>query len=161
MLEINPGLIVWTIITFLVVLVILRVLAWKPLLGALHAREEKIRSSLHQAEEAQRRSEELLEQNRRQLAQAEEQAQRIMKEGREMGEKLKAEIIEKADTASRHMLDQAKGEIVREKEAALKELRVEVGDLAIRAAEKILDANLDTPKQRALVDSAIKQLQKD
>jgi len=161
MLEINPGLIVWTIITFLAVLVILRALAWKPLLGALSAREEKIRGSLLHAEEVQRKSEELLEQNRRQLAQAEEQAQRIMKEGREMGEKLKAEILEKANTASRHVLDEAKEEILREKEAALKELRVEVGDLAIRAAGKILDANLDTPKQRELVDAAIKQLERE
>lgn len=160
MLEINPGLFIWTIITFIVVLVILRVFAWKPLLGALAAREEQIRASLQHADDAQRKSEELLEQNRRQLAQAEEQAQRMMKEGREMTEKLKAEILEKANATSRHMVEQAKDEIAREKEAAVKELRAEVGDLAIRVAEKVLDANLDTAKQRELVGTIIRQLQK-
>jgi len=160
MLEINPGLFIWTIITFIVVLVILRVFAWKPLLGALAAREEQIRASLQHADDAQRKSEELLEQNRRQLAQAEEQAQRMMKEGREMTEKLKAEILEKANATSRYMVEQAKDEIAREKEAAVKELRAEVGDLAIRVAEKVLDANLDTAKQRELVGTVIRQLQK-
>ena len=54
MLEINPGLMIWTIMTFVVVLTILRFTAWKPLVGALTAREDKIRTSLNQAEEAQR-----------------------------------------------------------------------------------------------------------
>ncbi len=160
MLEINPGLILWTILTFLIVLVILRAVAWKPLLGVLSAREEKIRASLLQAEEAQSKAQQLLEDNRRQLAQAEEQAQRIMKEGREMGEKLKTEIVERAHLTSRQMVEQAKDEIVREKESALNELRAEVADLAIGVAGKILDANLDTPKQRQLVDTAIRQIRK-
>jgi F-type H+-transporting ATPase subunit b len=160
MLEINPGLIVWTIITFLIVLAILRVVAWKPLLRALNQREEKIRASLEQTEQARQKAQELLEQNKQQLALAGEQAQRIMKEGREMGEKLKNEIVERANTTSRQMIIQAKDEIQREKDAALKELRAEVADLAIGAAGKIIDANLDTPKQRKLVDSIINQIQK-
>ena len=61
MLEINPGLIIWTIITFVIVLVILRATAWKPLLGALTAREEKIRSSLKDAQDAQQQARALLE----------------------------------------------------------------------------------------------------
>jgi F-type H+-transporting ATPase subunit b len=160
MLEINPGLIVWTIVTFVIVLVILRAVAWKPLLGALSAREEKIRTSLQQTEEAQQKAQQLLEQNKQQLALAEEHAQRIMKEGREMGEKLKGEIVERANATSRHMIMQAKNEIRQEKDAALKELRAEVADLAIGAAGKIIDANLDTPKHRKLVDSIINQIQK-
>lgn len=160
MFEINPGLILWTILTFVIVVLILRAMAWKPLLGALHAREEKIRSSLQHAEEAQREAERLLEANRRQLAAAEEQSQRIIREGRTLGERLKVEIMEKANTSSRQMIEQAKEEIMREKEAALVQLRGEVADLAIRAAGKILDANLDTAKQHQLVDAAIKDLSK-
>jgi F-type H+-transporting ATPase subunit b len=160
MLDINPGLIIWTIITFVIVLAILRVMAWKPLLAALTAREDKIRSSLQQAEDAQQQAAQLLEEHKRQLARAEESAQRIIKDGREMGEKLKAEIVEKANASSRHMIEQAKEEIFREKEAALTQLRTEVADLAIMAAGKILDANLDTPKQRQLVDAAIKGINK-
>ncbi len=160
MLEINPGLILWTIITFIIVVLILRAAAWKPLLAALTAREEQIRSSLQHADQAQQEAQRLLEENRRQLAAAEEQSQRIIREGRTLGERLKTEIMEKANASSRHMIDQAKEEIKREKEAALVQLRGEVADLAIMAAGKILDANLDTTKQRQLVDAAIKDLNK-
>ncbi|MCZ6775523.1 MAG: F0F1 ATP synthase subunit B [Ignavibacteria bacterium] len=160
MLEINPGLILWTIVTFIILLVVLRAVAWKPLLGALTAREEKIRTSLQRTEQAQQEAEKLLEENKHQLAQAEEQSQRAIKEGRETGERLKAEIIEKANASSRDMIEQAKEEIRREKDAALIELRGEVADLAIMAAEKVLDANLDAPKQRELVETAIREINK-
>ena len=76
-----------------------------------------------------------------------------------MGERLKSEILEKAQ-ASRQMVDQAKEEIRREKEAALVQLRSEVSDLAIAAAGKILDANLDNAQQRRFVDQAIQELSK-
>ena len=161
MLDINPGLILWTILTFLVLLVVLKKLAWKPLLHALTAREEKIRVSLQQAEEAQKAAKELLEENRKQLAKSGEESQRIIREGRELGEKLKAEIVERANSASRQMVAQAKEEIGREREAALLQLRGEVADIAIMAAGKILDANLDSPKQRALVDGVLQNLAKE
>jgi len=161
MLEINPGLIVWTIITFVILLVILRAKAWKPLVQALTEREENIRTALQGAEDAQAEAQRLLDENKRQLAKAEEQSQRVIKEGREMGEKLKSEIVDKANTSARTMIEQAKDEIRREKEAALTQLRTEVADLAIGVAGKILDQNLVTPKQRQLVDSAIKDLQKN
>ena len=160
MFEINPGLIVWTIITFLILLVVLRAVAWRPLVGALTTREEKIRTALLQAEEAQRRAEQLLEENKRQMSEAEGQAQHIIKEGRLMGERIKTEIVDRANQSSRQMIAQATEEINREKESALKELRTEMADLVITATGKILDANLDTPKQRALVDTVIKQIAK-
>lgn len=158
MLDLNPGLIIWTIITFLAAAFILRRYAWKPLLAALAAREEKIRSQLEQAEHAQAEAERLLEEHRRQLASAEEQSQRILREGRTLAEQMKADILEKANAGARTMIEQAKGEIRREKESALQDLRAEVADLAITAAGKILDANLDTPKQRKLVDAVIRDI---
>jgi F-type H+-transporting ATPase subunit b len=160
MLEINPGLILWTILTFVIVVVILRAAAWKPLLAALNAREESIRTALRQADEARAQAQALLEENQKQRAQAEEQAHRLIKEGREMGERLKSEIVEKANSSSRHMVDQAKEEIHREKEAAIVQLREEVTDLVIVAAGKLLDANLDNAKQRSLVDAAILDIAK-
>jgi len=158
MLEINPGLIVWTIITFVIVMVILRLTAWKPLLAALAAREESIRSSLQQAEDARAQAQKLLEENRRQLALAEEQSQRLIREGRDMGERLKSELLEKANSSARTLIDQAKEEIQREKETALTKLRAEVSDLAIAIAGKVLDENLDVPKQRSLADAAMRDI---
>jgi F-type H+-transporting ATPase subunit b len=160
MLDINPGLILWTILTFVIVVVILRATAWKPLLAALSAREESIRSTLRQADEARAQAQALLEENQKQRALADEQAQRLIREGRDMGERLKSEIVEKANASSRHMVDQAKEEIRREKEAAIVQLREEMADLAIAAAGKLLDANLDNAKQRTLVDAAIRDITK-
>ena len=158
MLTINPGLILWTILTFVIVLVILRAAAWKPLLAALAAREESIRSSLKEAADARAEAARLLEENRAQLARAEEESQRIIREGRDMGERLKAELLERANASSARMIEQAKEEISREKDAALVRLREEAGELVIAAAGKILDANLDTPKQRQLADAAIREI---
>jgi F-type H+-transporting ATPase subunit b len=160
MLDINPGLILWTIITFVILLVILRALAWKPLLGALTTREEKIRTTLEETDHARQEARRLLEENRRQLAEAEAQAQRVIRESRELGEKLKAEILEKAQAGSRNLVEQAREEIRREKDAALEQLRSEVADLAVMAAGKIIDANLDPARHKALVDAAIRELPK-
>jgi F-type H+-transporting ATPase subunit b len=160
MLELNPGLIFWTIITFVVLAFALRKAAWKPLLTALVSREEKIRTALQEAQASQQEARRLLDENRHQLAQAEQQSQSIIKQGREMGERLKNEILEKAHQASRQMIDQAKEEIRREKEAALMQLRTEVADLAVGAAGKIIDAHLDANRHRALVDDVINEMKR-
>lgn len=161
MLSINPGLIIWTIITFVILLVVLRKFAWKPLLDALHRREDHVRSSLERAEHAKQEAERLLEENKRRLARAEEESHRILNENRALGEKLKSEIVEKANQQSRRMIEQAKQEIERDKDAALAQLRGEVANLAISAAEKILDETLDAQKHRKLIDGYLRDLPKN
>ncbi|HZY10507.1 MAG TPA: F0F1 ATP synthase subunit B [Bacteroidota bacterium] len=153
--------IIWTIITFVILLVVLRKFAWKPLLDALHRREDHVRSSLERAEHAKQEAERLLEENKRRLARAEEESHRILNENRALGEKLKSEIVEKANQQSRRMIDQAKQEIERDKDAALAQLRGEVANLAISAAEKILDETLDAQKHRKLIDGYLRDLPKN
>lgn len=161
MLDINPGLIVWTIVTFGLLLMVLRMFAWKPLLEALSKREEHVRSSLERAEFAKQEAERILEENRKQLAKVESESSRILSEGRALGEKLKNEMIDQANQQSRRLIEQAKQEIERDKDAALSQLRGEVANLAIRAAEKILDETLDEAKQRKIVDAYLKDLPKN
>ena len=161
MLEVNPGLIVWTIVTFVLLVIVLRVYAWKPLLGALQQREEHVRSSLERAEQARAEAERILEDNRKQLANAGAEARGILAEGRSLGEKLKNELLEQANRQSRKMIDQAKQEIDREKDAALEKLRSEVASLAIGAAEKILDETLDETRHRKIVDGYLRDLPKN
>lgn len=161
MLEINPGLAIWTIVTFVLLVIVLRSFAWKPLLEALNKREEHVRSSLERAEHAKQEAERILNENRIQLAKAESEAQRILTEGRALGEKLKNEIVDQANQQSRRMIDQAKHEIERDKDAALSELRSEVASLAIKAAEKILDETLDENRHRRIVDAYLKDLPKN
>ena len=161
MLEPNPGLIFWTAITFFILLLLLRQFAWKPLLNALHSREEKISKSIERAERAKEEAERLLEENKKNLQRADEQAQQVIKEGRAAAERVKNEILEKANASSRRMIEQAKDEIQREKEAALKELRREVADLAIQAASKVLGEELDERHHRKVVEGFLHGLPKN
>lgn len=161
MLDINPGLIIWTIVTFIVLLFVLKKLAWKPLLEALTAREEKIRESLEQAEHARHEAQRLIEENQKQMAQAQGEFQRLMREAREEADKLRAKRKQEAEAEARKIIEQGKMEIEREKEAALVQLRNEVADLAILAASRILDEELDEKKQRKLVDSFLSNLPKN
>ncbi len=161
MLDINPGLILWTIITFVILLIILGKVAWKPLVKALQDREQSIRDALLKAEEAKKESERMLAENKAAMARANEEAARILKEGRDLAEQLKNEIVAKAHESAKSMMTQAKEDIQREKETALLQLKNEVADLAITAAEKILDETLDEAKQKKLVDKVLQTMPKN
>lgn len=161
MLNPNPGLIIWTIITFVLLLIVLKKFAWKPLLEALRKREETVRNAIERAEQAKQDAERLLEENRKQLERAEQEGHRILNESRALADKLKDEMIDKTNQQARKMIDMAKQEIDRDKEAAIVQLRGEVADLAIKAAGKILDETLDENKHRKLVDSYLKELPKN
>lgn len=161
MLDINPGLIIWTIITFALVVLVLGKYAWKPLINALQAREKNIYDALRHAEDAKKEAERVLAENKAALAKANEETARLIREGRELAEQLKNEILAKANDNAKNILSQAQETIQREKEAALLQLRNEVADLAVTAAEKILDESLDTSKQKKIVDKVLQQLPKN
>ncbi len=161
MLDINPGLILWTIITFVILLLILTKTAWKPLVEALQAREQGIRDALRKAEEAKKESERMLTAHKSALSKANEETARILKEGRELAEQMKNEIVAKAHESANSMMTHAKEDIQREKETALIQLKNEVADLAINAAEKILEETLDESRQKKLVDKVLQKLPKN
>lgn len=158
MLNVDPGLIIWTIITFFILLLLLRLTAWKPIIKALAAREEFIRSSLAKAEKAREDAEHILQENKKNLEQAEEQVQKILKDGRALADKMRQEMTNKANDEARRMIAQAKEQIEREKQEALKELRAEVAHLAISAASKIIEEQLDEKKHKKIVDKFIDDL---
>lgn len=158
MFSVNPGLVIWTIITFILLLIVLRKFAWKPLLSALDHREQRIRSDLERAEQARHEAEVILEENRKVLARAEEEYRRILNDGRALAEKLKREIIEDANQLTKKMTATAKLKIEHDKQAALQQLRFEVANLAILTAEKIIGETLDETKHRKLVDDLTHQL---
>jgi F-type H+-transporting ATPase subunit b len=158
MFDINPGLMVWTVVTFVVLLLVLSKYAWKPLLKSLQEREDNIRDALGQAEKARAEASELVKQNEVNLARAEEEYQKIVREGKAFAEKLKEEIVAKANAQAQRQLQQAKEEIQRDVDAARQQLRTEVADLAVQAAGKILDESLDAQKHRKIVDNFLNQL---
>ncbi len=161
MLQINPGLILWTIITFIVLLFLLRRFAWKPLLEALHTREESIRSSIEKSEQAKAEAERLLEENKLQLAGAASEVRRLIKEGEVNAERRRTEIEHEARQKAERRLKEAEEEILRFKEEALVQLRGEVADLAISAASKILDETLDEKRHKKIIDAALAKLPKN
>jgi F-type H+-transporting ATPase subunit b len=161
MLDINPGLIIWTIITFVLLVIVLGKFAWKPLLHALHSREQEIADSLKKAEEAKKDAERMMQENKIAMEQASTETARLIAEGRAMAEQLKSDIVAKANESAKKMLDQAKDEITREKDSAMSQLRSEVAELSISVAEKILDESLDNAKQKKMVDKVLQQLQKN
>jgi len=161
MLDINPGLIIWTIITFALLVVVLGKFAWKPLLQALQSREQEIADSLKKAEEAKKDAERMMQENKIAMEKASTETARLIAEGRAMAEQLKSDIVAKANESAKKMLDQAKDEISREKDSAMAQLRSEVAELSISVAEKILDESLDNAKQKKMVDKVLQQLQKN
>lgn len=158
LLSVNPGLIIWQLLIFVILLFILKKVAWKPLLSSLHSREQTIRDSIDQAEKLKKDSEDLLEQNKKILTEANTQSMKIINDSKEMSNKMRSDLMSKAQEESRKLIDQAKVEIKQEKDSAMADLRNEVSDLAIKAAEKILKDNLDENKQKKIVNDFISQI---
>lgn len=159
MLDINPGLIIWTMITFVLLVAVLGKFAWTPILTALHSREQEIADALKKAEEAKKDAERMIQENKAAMDKASNETSRLIAEGRAMAEQLKNDIVAKANDSAKKMLEQAKDEIAREKDAAMSQLRSEVAELSITVAEKILDESLDGAKQKKMVDKVLQQLQ--
>jgi F-type H+-transporting ATPase subunit b len=159
--DINPGLIIWTIASFLLLLIVLGKYAWNPILKALGEREDHIRNALEQADRARTEAAELIKQNEKNLARAEEEFQRMLHEGKAVAEKMKEEIVAKAKQQAQRELQQATAEIQRSIDSAKQQLRNEMADLAIKTTEKILEESLDEKKQKKLADSIISQLTKN
>lgn len=152
--------ILWTWITFFIVLIILSKVALKPMLTAIKNREDGIREDLEKARQQREEAEALLQKHQEMLAGAEEEARKLLKENQQMAEKARQELIEKARQESEKLLERAKEEIDQQKESALASLKAEVADLAVGAAEKIILQTLDKDKQKAIVEEYIKTMPK-
>ncbi len=151
LLSIEPGLLIWTIVTFILLLIVLRVVAWKPLLASLEEREHTIRSSLDEAQQARQEAERLLDENRRILAEANRESARILEQGREAAERLRTSLAEQAQAESRRFIEDARREIERERLAAVQELKTTAADLALAAAGQLLGSTVTSEDHRRLV----------
>lgn len=154
----NLGLFVWILITFLVLMFVLRKYAWGPITSALDERENRIQDSMDQAEKALAEAKQVQADNTKARRESEAEAQRLLREARDEAERLRGEEVEKTKAKIQEMQENAQAEIEREKQSALADLRREVADLAIQAAGKILSENLDDNRQRKLVDDFIDDL---
>jgi len=156
--SINPGLIVWTWLIFILLLVVLRKWAWGPILGALEARETRIQEALDSAAREREEAKQLLQQQQRLLDESRDQSQQILADGRKAGERLRAELLEEGRQQREQILAHAKGDIERERDRALEVLRREVVDLTISAAGRVLQKEVDSQKNRRIVEDYLTRL---
>jgi F-type H+-transporting ATPase subunit b len=150
------GLVIWTIITFLCLLFILRKFAWKPILGAVEDRENGIKDALASAENARKEMQNLKADNERILNEARAERESMLKDAREIKTKMISDAKDEAQSQANKMIEQAQTAIESEKKAAMAELRNQVAILSVDIAEKVVRGELsDKDKQLKLVESML------
>ncbi len=155
----DPGLFLWTILTFLVLLVLLAKFAWKPLLALLDRREEMIRQSLDDAEKAKHELQRLQQESKEILSKARVEAQSILAKSRSQAEKLKGELRQEAKVQADSILRDAEKQIQVETEKAIAVIKNEVVDLSLLVASKLLRRNLSKEDNQSLIEESLKQVE--
>ena len=159
LVRLDPGLFIWTILTFLALLFLLAKFAWKPLLTALEERENKIKNSLEDAEKAKTELERLNAESEEIIAKARSEAQSIRVEAKAATERFKADLMAKAEADSKKILEEAEKQIHVEKDKAINEIRQEVVDISIAVAENVIKKNLSKEDNQSLIEESLKNLQ--
>ena len=158
LVQLDPGLFVWTIITFLILLGVLTRFAWKPLLKALETRENEISQSLEDAEKAKQELERLSAESDEIIAKARSEAQGIVSEGKKAAEQLTANTLNKAKEEAMANLSAAKEQIKIERDKAIVEIKGEVVNLSLSIAEKLVKKNLSKEDNKSLIDESLKNV---
>ena len=152
----NPGTIFWMLLIFGIVFFVLKRFAWKPILNALKERENSIRDALNSADLARKQIEDLRADQDVLRANALKDKELILKEARDIKDRIIAEAREKASQEGAKMIAQIREQIENEKLSALNDIRLQVADLSVQIAEKILQEKLEsTPSQEQLIHSQL------
>lgn len=154
----DPGLFFWTIATFLVLVALLTIFAWKPLLKALEARQEIIRKSLDDAQTARRELEKLQHESTQILKTARIEAESIVSKSWNEAEKLREEMKIKAKSEADIIVKEAQRQIELETGRALRQIRNEVADLSVAIASKVIQRNFTKEDNDRLVQETLRQI---
>ncbi|BAV09159.1 ATP synthase F0 subcomplex B subunit [Filimonas lacunae] len=149
------GIIFWTLIAFVVVLLILKKFAWKPILKTLKDREDNIANAIASAEKVKQEMAQLKNENETLLAKAREERATLLKEAKETADKMVADAQNKAKAEYERILTDAQAAIVQQKNSALADVKNQVGNLVIEVAEKVLRKELSNKGEQ---ETFIKQL---
>src|SRR4029077_10825210 len=155
----DPGLFIWTIVTFLVLLALLAKFAWRPLLHALDERQQSIRKSLDDAQQAKQDLERLNAESAQIIARARQDADAIITQSRSGGDRRREEIRQKARGEADLIVKNAERQIQLETSRALEQIRHEAVDLSVMIASKIIQRNLTKEDNERLIDDALKQVE--
>ncbi len=155
----DPGLFIWTILTFLVLVTLLARFAWRPLLQALDSRQELIRKSLDDAQQAKQELERLQHESAQIIRQARIDAEAVVAQSRSDAAKLREEMRQKAKSEADGIVRNAERQIQLETQRALQQIRKEAVDLSVMIASKILRRNLTKEDNEKLIEEALKQVE--
>lgn len=153
------GLIIWTTVTFVLLALLLSRVAWKPLLGAIEERERTIEESLDQARRDREEAASLLEEQRKLIASGHRERAEALERAQKEAERLKSEILDEARVQKDHILEQTREQVDASVAQARNDLRALAVDLAVQAAGKLLDRNVDDATQRKLVEDHLSDLE--
>jgi len=155
----DPGLYIWTILTFLVLLTLLAKFAWGPLLKALESRQETIRKSLDDAQKAKEELERLQHESAQIVRQARVEADAIITQSRTDAAHLREEMRAKAKEDADGIIKNAERQIQLETTRAIQQIRHEAIDLSVEIASKIIQRNLSKEDNEKLIEEALRQVE--
>ena len=158
LIEVAPGLMIWTLISFGITFFVLKRVAFGPIQNAIDQRRERIRQSLEEAERAREESRKLLEEHRQLRASVRGEAEEILAEARRVADSLRERAREETEADRQRRLEDTRRQIEAETARALEQIRAEVADLALVAAAKVTRRSLDDADHRRLIDEAIGDL---
>src|ERR687898_1248827 len=150
-LDVEPGLMIWTVLVFIILLAILRKFAWPALLGAVEARERALEEQLAEAERNRAEAARLLAEHEKLIAEGRASAHALLAEARAAAEKERALAMEKTRQEQEELLERARRDIAAERDRAVADLRREAVDLSLAAASKLMGERLGSESDRKLV----------
>jgi len=155
------GTLFWTALTFIILVLLLKKMAWQPLLNALDEREQRMQEHLQKAEEARREAERKLADYQAMLDNARQEAQEVISKGRKSAETTRDEIVSKAQADAEQIVDRAKREIHLEREKAVGEIKKTAGELSLAIATKIIKKSLNHKDHQDLIHDAVRDFAAD
>jgi F-type H+-transporting ATPase subunit b len=158
LIQVTPGLMIWTIICFLIAFFVLKRYAFGAIQEMIEQRRERIRRSIQEAEEARAEARRLLEEHRALISQARGQADEILAEARRVADSQRERVREETEADRQRRLEETRRQIQAETHRALEQIRAEVAELTLVAAAKVTGKALDDEDHRRLIDEAIREL---
>ena len=158
LIQVVPGLMIWTLVSFGITLIVLKRYAFGPIQRVIDERRERIRQSLEEADKAREAARNLLEEHRALVAQARGDAESILAEARRVADAQRERVREETEVDRQRRLDETKRQIEAETQRALEQIRSEVAELTLLATAKVTGKVLDATDQRRLIEEAIGEL---
>jgi F-type H+-transporting ATPase subunit b len=158
LIQVTPGLMIWTIVCFLVVLFVLKRYAFGPIQQMIDTRRERIEQAIAEADNAREEARHLLEEHRKLIGQAKSESEEILSEARRVADAQRDRVKQETEEDRQRRLEETRRQIEAETRRALEQIRGEVAELSLIAAEKVTRRSLRDDDQRRLIDEAIGEL---